>query len=658
MSAREIAPAGSHLLPWSALALTLTAFAALHLTAGNLPLLYLLGMAVLAAHVVRARVPEGPIPLFLGLGLLLAAIVMTPDPGENGALSIGPARARNLFGEVTAIGMTLQFWIRRPRDPGRALLYLLLFGGLTILTASNTYDERHIRLIAPVFVVFGMLVLRATRPRARRDRIGAALLGVSLLSALAVGAVSMRLTEIYRSQIMEWGNRLVSDRPQTDFAGITDQPVLGPMFGMQGTARRVLRVTGYSGGHLRGAAFPTYQNGRWNPPIGSRSYIGFTPDQDVVPPRQGRRGAEIQVERLVPENPILYAPLSARQIDIVAEGLTDWDPGDGGPITVRRGAPLEYAFRDLGDGGQGILARPPSASEQALMKIVPSVVAQSLTPVARRVVAGARTDREKAQRIADYLMDRHPYSLTFRPRRGDPVVDFVTREGEAAHCEFFASAAALLLRCVGVPTRYVVGYYAHEIMEDQVLVVRQRDAHAWVEAWVDGEGWMTVEATPPTGMPDQHGTDIELWRRVTEGVQDLWVRLRDHLATITPDQVVWVLLLPVAVVPLVYVVRNRRRRRAAQSAGYPIPPDLETLARRFEALLQRRGIVAEPHRPWSAQLRALPDDDPFRAAAAAFVALYDAGRFGAATDRAALERALDAAAAIDSPAPPALPSKG
>ena len=58
-----------------------------------------------------------------------------------------------------------------------------------------------------------------------------------------------------------------------------------------------------------------------------------------------------------------------------------------------------------------------------------------------------------------------------------------------------ARDARVLLRCVGVPARYVVGYYAHESAEPGVTVVRQQDAHAWTEAWIEGVGWYTIEPT-------------------------------------------------------------------------------------------------------------------------------------------------------------------
>jgi hypothetical protein len=67
---------------------------------------------------------------------------------------------------------------------------------------------------------------------------------------------------------------------------------------------------------------------------------------------------------------------------------------------------------------------------------------------------------------------------------------------KSGHCEFFATATVLILRYVGIPARYATGFIAHEYsgMEDQ-LVVRRRDAHAWVKVYLDGQ-WEPFDTTP------------------------------------------------------------------------------------------------------------------------------------------------------------------
>lgn len=83
------------------------------------------------------------------------------------------------------------------------------------------------------------------------------------------------------------------------------------------------------------------------------------------------------------------------------------------------------------------------------------------------------------------------------PANVDVVVYFLT-EAKEGICQHFASAATLLYRCFGIPARYTVGF-ATEVRNNQTSVVTDIDAHAWVEIYVDGVGWIPIEVTPGGG---------------------------------------------------------------------------------------------------------------------------------------------------------------
>ena len=79
--------------------------------------------------------------------------------------------------------------------------------------------------------------------------------------------------------------------------------------------------------------------------------------------------------------------------------------------------------------------------------------------------------------------------------QSNPLAYFL-KESRAGHCEYFASATTLMLRRLGVPARYVVGYSIQEWNSGMnMYVVRQRHAHAWSIAWL-GDRWVTVDTTP------------------------------------------------------------------------------------------------------------------------------------------------------------------
>ncbi|MBI3373540.1 MAG: transglutaminase domain-containing protein [Betaproteobacteria bacterium] len=80
--------------------------------------------------------------------------------------------------------------------------------------------------------------------------------------------------------------------------------------------------------------------------------------------------------------------------------------------------------------------------------------------------------------------------------RGGALAEFLTRT-HSGHCEYFAAATTLLLRAAGIPARYAVGYAVMEYSTlEEAWLVRQRHAHAWSRAWVDGR-WVDVDTTPP-----------------------------------------------------------------------------------------------------------------------------------------------------------------
>ena len=157
--------------------------------------------------------------------------------------------------------------------------------------------------------------------------------------------------------------------------------------------------------------------------------------------------------------------------------------------------------------------RFPAMGKQALealrenqkdpIKGIPGV---GLLPIAEEVPTNAiwNAPRQRHEAIARALChhlafsDKFNYSLSFKryDLSLDPAVDFMTniREG---HCELYASSLALMLRSLGIPSRMVVGYKGAEFEDEGHYTVRQRNAHAWVEALVprlDPDGKMLVDS--------------------------------------------------------------------------------------------------------------------------------------------------------------------
>jgi hypothetical protein len=99
--------------------------------------------------------------------------------------------------------------------------------------------------------------------------------------------------------------------------------------------------------------------------------------------------------------------------------------------------------------------------------------------------------------IIDAVFTDFRYSLILDGDPEDPLQEFLTQR-KTGHCEHFATATVLLLRQMGIPARYVVGYSVQEYSSLLAMyVVRQRHAHAWAMAYIDNE-WQVVDTTPAT----------------------------------------------------------------------------------------------------------------------------------------------------------------
>ncbi|MBZ0136514.1 MAG: DUF4129 domain-containing protein [Planctomycetes bacterium] len=92
------------------------------------------------------------------------------------------------------------------------------------------------------------------------------------------------------------------------------------------------------------------------------------------------------------------------------------------------------------------------------------------------------------------------YSLDFRPEPGaDAIARFLDTNNprdRMGHCEYFATAMCMLLRCFGIPSRVAAGFLATKPDENGQFNVKASAAHAWVEVWIDGFAWVTFDPTP------------------------------------------------------------------------------------------------------------------------------------------------------------------
>jgi transglutaminase-like putative cysteine protease len=107
------------------------------------------------------------------------------------------------------------------------------------------------------------------------------------------------------------------------------------------------------------------------------------------------------------------------------------------------------------------------------------------------------SDHQKASTIERYLKKNYRYSLNVNlpDDNINPVLYFLF-ESKAGYCEHYATAMTMMLRSAGIPSRVVTGFFGGELNEyGDYIIVRQSDAHSWVEAVIDGR-WKRFDPTP------------------------------------------------------------------------------------------------------------------------------------------------------------------
>jgi transglutaminase-like putative cysteine protease len=124
----------------------------------------------------------------------------------------------------------------------------------------------------------------------------------------------------------------------------------------------------------------------------------------------------------------------------------------------------------------------------------PSRISSRVISLAKKLSGKNITDAEKLMSLENYFISgKYSYTTNNLPRSQDPMDDFLFAK-KSGNCEFFAGSFAVLLRLMGIPSRLVGGYYGGEYNNlGGYYLVAEDMAHVWVEAFVEGKGWVMVD---------------------------------------------------------------------------------------------------------------------------------------------------------------------
>jgi protein-glutamine gamma-glutamyltransferase len=283
-------------------------------------------------------------------------------------------------------------------------------------------------------------------------------------------------------------------------AGFSDQVTLDSIGRIRGSREVVLRVLeeASAGGEremrFKAASYDVYQGGTWrrSPSLGNL-----------------QRGQGVRF-RLGPEKPNRWAtiwlqPLHSQSMPLPVETavvephVSSLSIDVGGAVSFPIN-PLEVQEYRVGLASAPVLAgaRPAGSADPALD---PTGVTPKIAGLAAQVM-GQGTPMQRARRLESHLIDNYTYTLDFVGRSPDnPIEDFLFRY-HSGQCEYFASSMVLMLRSQGIPARLVTGFLGGEYNPfEGYYIVRENNAHAWVEAYLPGLGWRIFDPTPPAGRP-------------------------------------------------------------------------------------------------------------------------------------------------------------
>ncbi len=292
---------------------------------------------------------------------------------------------------------------------------------------------------------------------------------------------------------------------------------------------------------FRGVTLTQYENGRWRRQIqGSTQTIVSLPFFRNTGPRSGtviRQNIKLEPN----DSATLFALRPIVELSATARLAPCLNPLDG--TIFRPESRGGYDYEVLSDAD----SQAPQVDEKALehdrrtqlLRMPESLRARfretALPLVQGLPVAGTEAISARARALEAYLRDSRKFGYTLEMNvvdaRIDPVEDFLFNR-KKGHCEYFASALALLLRSIDIPARIVNGFKGGDWNTlTQSMNVRQKHAHSWVEAYV-GEHpsgsplWVTLDPTPVSDRDEsvaQVGGVSTSIRPLADMIRHVWV---------------------------------------------------------------------------------------------------------------------------------------
>ncbi|HRC86849.1 MAG TPA: transglutaminaseTgpA domain-containing protein, partial [Thermoanaerobaculia bacterium] len=452
------------------------------------------------------------------LGGLYLAVFVVDLALFSGGRPVGPVIHLLLFAVVVKL-----FSLARERDKWQALIAIIFLFLASMATSTHPtvviYLLAFAALLLLILLRFAYLHLlasfgRSDRPPARVPlaRFLALASLASVLLAVPLFAILPRVRSPYLVGAGGGAGR------GFDAPGFTSEVTLDSIGLNRDNPEVVLRLRFAHrpppGTELRikAGAHERYRNGVWHTMPAAGRDLRHPPGSDdfILAERTPTNTAEVFLQ------PVLENRM-ALPVEAVRVTLESWvlplRLSDSGSISLPMGGPRAVRYR-VGLGPEPrVLSRPPALTEDS-PALDTSAVSAEVAALAAQVM-GSGTARERAERLQSFFYREFEYTTDFVGRGGAKPIDDFLFKYRSGHCEYFATAMVLMLRSQGIPSRLATGFLGGDVNRlEGFYIVRQRNAHAWVEAYLPEEGWAIFDPTPPDGRPSS--SSLGLFSLLTE----------------------------------------------------------------------------------------------------------------------------------------------
>ncbi|NOT46506.1 MAG: DUF3488 domain-containing protein [Acidobacteria bacterium] len=320
-------------------------------------------------------------------------------------------------------------------------------------------------------------------------------------------------------------------------SGFSDTVRLGGIGSIQQNDEIVMRVrlegenANTSNLKWRGVSLDTFDNKSWSRKVAAKEpHVRGDRDLIQLDYATGREGLTTQTVYLEPlENPVLFA--LPRIVAVQGNFPVLFKDRHGSVSFNRSGERVSYKVlsdRSLPQPQNLRADQAPYPENFDNYLKLPEGLDPRIKQLAVRITGQSQNRYDTAKNIESYLQNKIGYTLEQKASGDQPLADFLFNVKEG-HCEYFATAMAIMLRTEGIATRIVNGFSQGEYNDTaDVWVVRQRNAHSWVEVYFPGENtWVPFDPTPFSGQVAAGTTSPGIGATVSkylEALETFWIQ--------------------------------------------------------------------------------------------------------------------------------------